>query len=241
MACQKIFERKENKYLMPKETCDIFLAKAGKYIQDDFYSFSTINSLYYDTPDFEIANNCISKPAYKEKLRMRCYKSPGLCDNVFLELKKKYRSITYKRRIELPLKNALQMLNNNPESDQTQIAKEILYMFTRYKNLAPKMFIRYDRLAFKGVDDPKLRITIDFNLGYRSTDLDITNTSDYHPLLDKNLRLMEIKAVHCYPIWLVTLLDELKLYPTSYSKYINSCLAASKSQTLDYKGGAQSA
>ena len=46
----------------------------------------------------------ISKPYYKEKLRLRSYKLPtNTNDKVFLELKKKINGIVSKRRLSLPL------------------------------------------------------------------------------------------------------------------------------------------
>ena len=45
---------------------------------------------------------------YKEKFRLRSYGVPGPEDTVFLELKKKYKGVIYKRRAMLPLTEANQ-------------------------------------------------------------------------------------------------------------------------------------
>lgn len=38
-------------------------------------------------------------------------------------------------------------------------------------------------------------------------------------LLDPDLYLMEIKVPSAYPLWLVEILSDLKIYPSSFSKY----------------------
>ena len=38
-------------------------------------------------------------------------------------------------------------------------------------------------------------------------------------IIDKDLCIMEIKALNAMPIWLVEVLNELKIYPSSFSKY----------------------
>lgn len=67
---------------------------------------TSISSLYYDTPHNLIIGRSMEKPTYKEKLRVRAYGTPAADDTVFVELKKKCRGITYKRRIALSREGA---------------------------------------------------------------------------------------------------------------------------------------
>ena len=93
------FERYELKYILSVEQYGVILEEIKKHLQIDKYGESTIQSLYYDTDNYLLIRNSIEKPLYKEKLRARSY---GLAsDIVFLELKKKYNGIVYKRRVEL--------------------------------------------------------------------------------------------------------------------------------------------
>ncbi len=60
---------------------------------------------YLDTPDYELIRTSIEKPVYKEKVRLRCY--GGSIDDsstVFVEIKKKFESVVYKRRVEMSLR-----------------------------------------------------------------------------------------------------------------------------------------
>lgn len=38
-------------------------------------------------------------------------------------------------------------------------------------------------------------------------------------LIDSNTFLMEVKCINSMPIWLTHILAEMKIYPTSFSKY----------------------
>ena len=51
---------------------------------------------------YRLIRASLEKPAYKEKLRLRSYGVTEPGGEVFLELKKKYKGIVYKRRITLP-------------------------------------------------------------------------------------------------------------------------------------------
>ena len=77
----------------------------------DEYGKHTISNIYFDTGNFEPIRHSIEKPVYKEKLRLRAYGQVTEKSRVFVELKKKYDGIVYKRRAEL----SLPMGNRSPE------------------------------------------------------------------------------------------------------------------------------
>lgn len=60
------------------------------------------SDLYFDTENYRLIRRSIEKPSYKEKLRIRSYRRADPESNVFVELKKKYDGVVYKRRLELP-------------------------------------------------------------------------------------------------------------------------------------------
>lgn len=80
------------------------------YMKEDEHGRSTICSLYLDTPDYLLIRRSMDHPVYKEKLRLRSYGVAKEDTTVFLELKKKYDSVVYKRRIAMPLAQAEQFL-----------------------------------------------------------------------------------------------------------------------------------
>ena len=148
MKIQTIFERTEIKYIITLKQREALLKLISSYIKPDEYGESTVCSLYFDTDDFLLIRNSMDKPVYKEKLRLRSYSTPKRDSNVFLELKKKYRGVVYKRRQTLRYSDAMDYILNDELPNDSQIMREIDYTMVRYKNLKPRMFIGYDRTAF---------------------------------------------------------------------------------------------
>ena len=218
-----IFERTEKKYLLSKEQYELLLEKSKEYIKSDKYGVTSICNLYFDTEDSELIRTSIEKPLYKEKLRLRSYGTPTSEDSkVFLEIKKKYDGVVYKRRVSMSLKESEEYLNKGikPECENGQIIREIDYIIEHY-NLKPKLFLAYDRIAYNGIEDVALRITFDTNIRSRENDLSLMAGSYGDNLIDDNTYLMEIKANGGMPLWLVDLLSTLEIYPLSFSKYGN--------------------
>ncbi|MDY5784245.1 MAG: VTC domain-containing protein, partial [Gemmiger sp.] len=102
MENQMVFERYELKYLMSRRQQEEILRAMEPHMKPDRFGHSSICNIYYDTPDFRLIRHSLEKPVYKEKLRVRSYGPAGPEDPVFVELKKKYREVVYKRRIVLP-------------------------------------------------------------------------------------------------------------------------------------------
>ncbi len=96
---QNVFERREKKYLMTPVQYTCFMQQVHEQFVEDEYPRSLILSIYYDTPDHRMIRRSSEKPLYKEKIRVRSYGEAGADDPVFVELKKKYRGVVYKRRL----------------------------------------------------------------------------------------------------------------------------------------------
>ena len=111
------------------------------------------------------------------------------------------------------------LCKKQPPPEPSQITKEIDYFVRFYKNLRPRVSLFYDRMAYYSKTDRELRITFDTNIRFRMKNLDISQGSEGYCILDDRYRLMEIKSADSMPLWLVDALSELKIYPTSYSKY----------------------
>lgn len=122
----------------------------------DRYGQYTISSIYFDTKDYQLIRTSLEKPVYKEKFRLRSYGVPGPEDSVFLELKKKYRGVIYKRRAVLSLAEADQyLLHGKQPAEQTQILREIDWTVRRY-SLQPKVLLAYgqESLLCRGATGP---------------------------------------------------------------------------------------
>ncbi len=219
MSIQTVFERTEKKYIVTQKQRRLFLEKIAEKICPDKFGESTVCSLYFDTDDFRLIRKSIEKPIYKEKLRLRSYSTPKQDSKVFLELKKKYKGIVYKRRETLPYSDVQNYGSTGELPVDTQIMREIDWTIKHYGGLKPKMFIAYDRTAFYCKTDSNIRITFDKNVRYRTDNLQLSKGSYGTTILDPQLSIMEIKVLNTMPLWLSSALSELKIYPASFSKY----------------------
>lgn len=164
----EVFERKEVKYrLGARQHRAMVEALVGRMAPDAFGA-TRIVSRYFDTPERALIERSLDKPLYKEKLRLRGYGSPQADDRVFVEIKKKFKGIVYKRRVGCSLTAALAYLDGMPYVEacaryplpdpemaveslaprSVQIAREIDAFVARHGPLRASMAITCDRTAY---------------------------------------------------------------------------------------------
>jgi len=220
MPFQTVFKRYELKYLLTPEEKEKVLAAMQPHMQLDKYGRTTIRNLYYDTDTYLLIRRSIEKPAYKEKLRIRSYSQADENSTVFVELKKKYKHVVYKRRISLPYTDAAAWLSKERHPDKhTQIANEIDYFMELYGTLHPTVFLSYEREAYYANDGSDFRVTFDDNILCRQDDLSLDSEVYGAEILPEGKVLMEIKCSGGIPLWMAHVLSEEKIYKTSFSKY----------------------
>ena len=219
METTYIFKRIERKYLVDEVTKKRLLQRMKEQLVLDEYGKSTICSLYLDTPDHRIIRNSIDAKAYKEKLRLRSYGTPKEDSTVYLELKKKYQGVVYKRRVSLPLSVAKDYLAKGEIPDDTQIWREIDYAMRFYDWPAPAMVVSYEREAYAWANDPTFRVTFDSAPRARDTVLQLERGSAGTPLLPVGQQIMEVKSSGAMPLAFARVLNEMDILPTSFSKY----------------------
>lgn len=219
MAIQCCFERYEKKYCLTLSQQRFLLERMTPYMKKDAYGEYTICNIYYDTDDYRLIRASLEKPVYKEKLRVRSYGVPTDGGRVFVEIKKKYDGVVYKRRITASPADAAAFLRTGKSTQPLgQIGREIAW-FQRTYRAEPKVFLAYDRAAFSGADDPAVRITFDTDIRWRTTALDL-RCGDYGaPLLPPEQILMELKLPGACPLWLSRALTDIDARQTSFSKY----------------------
>lgn len=217
---QGIFKRYEKKYLLSEKKYKLLRQRLQDKMCVDNYGKTMICNIYFDTPDHQLIRASLEKPIYKEKLRLRSYGTPCENDTVYVELKKKYKGIVYKRRVNMELSTAKHYLYDfEVVNEPSQITREVDWFMNFYKELVPAMYISYSRVAMYGIKDPNLRVTFDSNISWREEELWLECGSWGYQLLQDSKRLMEIKIPGVIPLWLSHILDELEIYPTSFSKY----------------------
>ncbi|MGI6008877.1 MAG: polyphosphate polymerase domain-containing protein [Methanomethylophilus sp.] len=219
---QAVFKRVEMKYIMsPAQKQAVMDAIEGKMLLDG-YGRTEIRNIYYDTPDFLLARRSIEKPLYKEKLRTRCYGQPEPGGKVFVELKKKYEGVVYKRRLALPIEETEAWLDRRESGPDSQIGKEVDYMFRYYPQLGPRMYLSYEREAYYPADpNTDLRITLDERITARLDDLHLMSKPSGTELIPDGT-LMEIKTGTAVPLWLAHVMSENHIFRAPFSKYGNA-------------------
>lgn len=220
MAYQAVFKRYELKYLLTLEQKQIILKEMAPYMALDKYGRTTIRNVYFDTENYRLIRHSLEKPAYKEKLRLRSYAQAQPGSPIFVELKKKYNSVVYKRRLSMPEQQAMDWAaGRKPREGDCQIAREINYFLDYYKTLHPTVFLSYEREAFFCREGGDFRITFDENILARREDLSLEADIWGTPLLGDGLVLMEIKTSGGIPLWMTQVLTREHIYKTSFSKY----------------------
>lgn len=239
------FERKEMKYRLSASQFADLLALIRQRLQPTEFAESKVTSLYYDTLQFSLIGRSLEKPLYKEKLRLRVY---GECFDeqtaAFVEIKKKFKGIVYKRRIAMSLRGALDYLSGMPYEEaivrhplpgkqdkhdgggarSLQIAREIDFMRAHHAPLAPAMLVTCERFSFAD-ESEDLRVTFDTHLRAlawpgRFESLRGKNPSDaWLDIIPPDEAIMEVKCHGSVPLWLAQALSKAGTYQQSFSKY----------------------
>lgn len=217
---QEVFKRYEKKYILTERQYGVLIGQAGSDLVMDQYGMHTICNLYLDTPDYEWIRTSLEKPVYKEKMRLRCYGAEAGDDSrVFLELKKKFESVVYKRRAELSLKEAEDYLCFGVKPDgQGQIFRELDYTKRRC-GVKPVVYLSYRRTAWTYGPDPDVRVTFDRDIVGRTDEVSLRTRAWGKRILGEGLVLMEVKVPGAFPLKLSRMLAENAIYPVTFSKY----------------------
>ena len=220
MGCQMTFKRYELKFMLTQSQKQALLQVMEPYMALDQYGRTTIQNLYYDTDSFRLVRRSMERPEYKEKLRVRSYGTAREDGRVFVELKKKYDHVVYKRRLTLPEPDAMAWLaGDKSAAPDSQIGREIDYFCTFYRDLRPQVFLSYEREAYFERGGGDFRVTFDENILTRRAALSLKTSPWGTPLLPHGTVLMELKTPGGIPLWMTRFLTENHIYKTSFSKY----------------------
>ncbi len=223
----EIFNRYELKFMLSAAQKDQLIESILPYMDcDDFNAGGkpySINNIYYDTYTDDLITASLQKPLYKEKLRVRGYGVPSLNDNVYVEIKKKYKGLVNKRRTSFELGEAYKFLETQQVQDESkiknkQVLEELKY-FLKVHPIFPRVFLGYDRFAYFSKEDKNFRITLDTNIRSRRFDLHLEDGAFGYLLLPRDKWLMEVKISNTMPIWFAEIINKLDIKHVSFSKY----------------------
>ena len=239
MEAQTTFKRYEVKYMLTRGQRDYLMEAMRGHMALDRFGRHTIRNIYFDTDSFRLVRDSIEKPLYKEKLRVRSYQKADADSAVFVELKKKYDHVVYKRRLILPHRAAMDALEGSrPLPADSQIAREIEAFRAFYgPSLRPAMLLCYEREAYAPTDGVDFRLTLDENIRWRTDAIDLSAPATGTPVLPPDNVLMELKSPGGYPLWMVRFLSENRIYKISFSKYgtaYQQLMAAEKEGGIRY-------
>jgi hypothetical protein len=187
-----------------------------------------IVSLYYDNADRDCYWERERGLGSRRKLRIRTYGSrDGAVSAVtFLEVKQKHEGRGVKRRVPLPLREALRAAAAEPVSTAVSEAEQRVLAevreLVRTRGFRPCCCLRYTRQAYADRDlQSDLRITFDTDIACRFDRLEPTpDDRDFDRLLvTGGACVMELKGTGAIPYWLTRLLGEAGCVLRSHSKY----------------------
>ncbi len=230
-------DRYEFKFLISREQRDAIIRQFPATVQADRNSGEDagyrIYSLYFDSPERDCYWEKIRGLRSRRKLRVRLYESTraaasGAC---FVEIKHKHEGRGVKRRLHVPLEEALQITAGRPASveippGEERVLAEIQGLIGE-RHFRPICCLRYDRKAFFEADsESDLRITFDEDIRYRLDDLDSLQRGAFeHCLIGEGESVMEVKVTGAVPVWLTGVLAGEKCVVGSRSKYCDALAA----------------
>jgi len=186
---------------------------------------------YFETPDRECFWEKNRRLASRRKIRVRIYGQDGgkIPPTGFIEIKHKHFGVGAKRRLFLPVEEAIEFAKGNYDilkktqrdwsRSQRMIIAELFDLIER-RRFGPAIQLRYDRKALM-TRDGQLRITFDTGLMCRSELLELE--PDDHRfeeyIIPKDRSILEVKSIGPVPFWFREYGGEKGLIRQSFSKF----------------------
>jgi len=234
----KKFNRYELKYILPVNTIKEMQKELMNFMEVDSNSGPDgyyIESLYFDSLNYDFFRSKIDGLNYRRKVRIRIYKG-NINDVVtqgFLEIKQRMNKTVQKRRVYLNISDAYKICTgghltaveiNELDEHDIQVIDEVRYIY-RTLILRPTVIIAYKRYAFQGSRyDPGLRITFDMMLKYRRTALDLNLNAKNRFFLSPEYSILEVKCNDKVSRWVDFFLSKYNCSLRRVSKYCSGLI-----------------
>jgi len=234
-------ERYEMKYLIHKDLVAPICAYIEPYCVEDAYARNSpdgtyrVNSLYFDTRNFQFINRKEQQIASRFNIRLRSY-GDNPVPPYFFEIKYKTQGFVRKFRYPIASTNPEDIYNLDFLSgkiDDKRFKNANLYLHLAYSyGIEPKFLTTYRRKAFLSFVDDYARVTFDMDLKYAAEDTYNVNPAlapmrnyDNELLFDgqENV-ILELKATTQVPLWMLDLIKKFDLKRVGFSKYHSSYL-----------------
>lgn len=248
-----VLERYELKYLIPYAYVEPITDFISAYCELDQHSakaktnhyFYKVNSLYFDTPQYQFLQQRISGSANRFNMRVRAY-GDGTKGPYFLEIKhrngiagviKKYRATAQAHEWPMILTDPGYRVPDS-DSKKERTNKELFLRLALAYAIEPKILTKYQRRAFFSTVDEYARVTLDANMQCRrQTECDTVSQYDMinydnETIYSNNTHsdagvVLELKCpVGDVPYWMLDLIKQFELKQMGFSKYANSTLVS---------------
>lgn len=234
MTTPTSFERFEYKYWVShKEVEEVLRLAANRLRRDGLAHASQRNtSLYLDSPDLEFWRMHVDSAPDRFKLRVRAYGDPP-AGPAFLEIKRKVKAITLKRRAAVPLQVMPALLGGGAlppvKTDEERRTMETFLYLMLVHRAEPQVLVTCCREAYASTDpDENVRLTLDRDIEYQPTHnlsllgdrrgwLPLCGLGEYRPQANT---LIELKFRGVAPLWVQEMAQRIGLRPSAYSKYV---------------------
>ena len=231
---QKYFNRFEIKYQVSLAERDSILKfinpfmKLDSHVQNN-YDYE-VRSLYFDSNFHHSFLEKRDGIAIRKKLRIRYYPvyAKGNQEFAFIEIKKKINENVAKRRIFVPLEDALNILDRrskeankfyeNASAQDKETLEEIWFLYKRY-NLKPKCIVSYKRQPFLSRVEKTFRLTFDTNVVVRNYNFDLHHGGGSKLIIPRNICIMEVKFNNFIPNWAMKIIQKNDCVQYRISKF----------------------
>lgn len=232
----EIAARFELKYVLPLAERDALLARFADRFRADTLGGPDgrypVVSLYCDTAERKCYWDAWRGVPSRRKLRLRLYgtQDGAIPSATFLEIKHRDGGEGAKRRVALPMGEALALVERGElpaaAGADGRILREARSLVVD-EGFRPACVIRYDRQAYRFVDAmgaEQLRITFDHAIRCRFGGLTPQTEDDGcdRPVLGTDFCLMEVKGAAAAPHDFAAYLSGRGIFPRSFSKYAES-------------------
>lgn len=167
-------KRSEHKYWLPRSELGAIIDALRIHVPIFSYTptcWSSVRSLYLDTPDLRCYQDYVVGLTVRWKMRVREYGHQGrFGENCWVEVKMKNRGISSKRRFGSRVGDVARMVDEGVDIWPTLKSNGDPKLLDTYQHIAhliesralrPVVCIQYERLAFQRTATDELRITLD--------------------------------------------------------------------------------
>ena len=194
MDSVKLMDRRDTKYAFRQDELLVFLSQlkeSYRILEVNNSRLISYESLYFDTPDFELYNHHHRGRYNRYKIRSRKYVQSGMS---YFEIKfKSNKGRTIKKRIKQ--KDIYEVIDND--------AKFFLESHTDMtaESLQAKMYVGFNRITMVNRTTPE-RVTIDLNLFFRNSEQrkDVENLVIAEVKQDKSSRSEFVRLMKHYHV-----------------------------------------